>query len=87
MSNPATTFDEFRASLAVYPWDLIPFGLMDDNMTEGESLLSYASGSCSIFRGDLTYRLHIANCEWLSPDLLALEKILYEEFYLREVAA
>jgi len=87
MSNPAMTFEEFRASLAVYPWDLIPFGLMDDNMTEGESLLSYAIGSCSIFHGDLGYRLHIANCEWLSHDLLALEQILYEEFYLREVAA
>jgi len=87
MSNSAMTFEEFRASLAVYPWDLIPFGLIDDNMTEGESLLSYAIGSCSIFQSNLGYRLHIANCEWLSPDLLELEQILYTEWYLREVAA
>jgi hypothetical protein len=87
MSNPAMTFEEFRASLAVYPWNLIPFGLMDDGMDEGESLLSYANGSASIYRGDLSYRLVIGRSEWLSPDLLELEQILYTEWYLREVAA
>jgi len=84
MSNLLMTFDEFRASLAVYPWGEIPRNLKDDGMDEGESLLSYANGNCSIYGRGESYRLVIWRGEWNSQDLLALEQILYEQWYLQE---
>jgi hypothetical protein len=87
MRNAPMTFEQFRASLVVYSWGKIPPDIMDDDIYEGESQLSYASNSSLIFHSDAGYRLHIANQEWLSFDLLSLEKILYTQWYLNEVAA
>lgn len=81
------TFEEFQRSLVVFPFDQTPSRLKDNGQDEGESQLCYDDESSVIFQSGLNYRLHIGNEEWLSPDLLNLEQILYCDWYLREVAA
>jgi hypothetical protein len=81
------TFEEFKASAVRYDHDNTPANLLDVGQDEGEGLIAYADATCFIFIGDMKYRLHIGNEEWLSSNLEQLERILYNLWYLHEVAA
>lgn len=81
------TFEEFKASVVRYDHDNTPTNLRDVGQDEGEGLLVYADETSYIYFGDTGYRLHIGNEEWLSSNLAQLEGILYNLWYLNEVAA
>lgn len=81
------TFEEFKASVVRYDHDNTPANLRDAGQDEGEGMLVYADGTCFIFINGISYRLHIGNEEWLSDNHEMLEGILYNLWYLNEVAA
>jgi hypothetical protein len=81
------TFEEFKASVVRYAYDNTPANLRDVGQDEGEGLLVYADETSYIYFGATGYRLHIGNEEWLSNKLDQLERILYNLWYLHEVAA
>lgn len=81
------TFEEFKASAVRYDHDKIPSNLRDAGQDEGEGMLVYADETSYIYFGDTGYRLHIGNEEWLSNNREQLERILYNLWYLNEVAA
>ena len=66
---------------------LVP-GMSPSRTTYGQYRnLVYADETSYIYFGDTGYRLHIGNEEWLSSNLAQLEGILYNLWYLNEVAA
>lgn len=81
----ALSLNEFRKTRALVTKDA---AWCANNAIEKESqqVLEYEGGCFISVNGHGNYNLHIGRDEFNSSDVAELEKILYQEWYLREIA-